>query len=242
MTVEEFSNEFDVLYNNIMSNQAPGLNDYEKSVFLTKAQEEIVKNYFNPRGNKYQEGFDDSSKRQIDFSTLIKVVTLDTSSSVLGGTPIVRLDSRSSIYELPSDVMFVLNEMCSSPNSDLGISIMPLSNEEYTKLMMRPFKYPKKNQAWRLLNTAGTTPMIEIITLPNTTIDSYVMRYVKKPSPIILEDLATYGVSINGEDSKTECELDTILHQEILQRAIELAKIAYTGTGKEITELGIRTE
>ena len=58
MTIQEFSNEFDVLYNNIMSNQAPGLDEYEKSVFLTKAQNEILKNYFNPKGNKYQEGFD----------------------------------------------------------------------------------------------------------------------------------------------------------------------------------------
>ena len=52
MTTQEFSNEFDVLYNNIMSNQAPGLDEYEKSVFLTKAQNEILKNYFNPKGNK----------------------------------------------------------------------------------------------------------------------------------------------------------------------------------------------
>ena len=37
MTVEEMDNMFDVLYNNITSNQAPGLNAYEKSVFLTKA-------------------------------------------------------------------------------------------------------------------------------------------------------------------------------------------------------------
>lgn len=72
MTTLEFSNEFDVLYNNIMSNAAPGLNEYEKSVFLTKAQEEIIFNYFNPKGNKYGEGFDDSIKRQIDFSELIK--------------------------------------------------------------------------------------------------------------------------------------------------------------------------
>ncbi len=70
MTIQEFSNEFDVLYNNIMSNQAPGLDEYEKSVFLTKAQSEIIKNYFNPKGNKYQEGFDGSQKRQVDFSIL----------------------------------------------------------------------------------------------------------------------------------------------------------------------------
>ena len=43
MTNNEFSNEFDVLYQNITSNQAPGLDEYEKSVFLSKAQDEIVK-------------------------------------------------------------------------------------------------------------------------------------------------------------------------------------------------------
>lgn len=72
MTNEEFSNEFDVLYNSITSNQAPGLDEYEKSVFLTKAQNEIVKSYFNPRSNKTQEGYDGSEKRQIDFSMVTK--------------------------------------------------------------------------------------------------------------------------------------------------------------------------
>lgn len=52
MTPEEMSNEFDVLYNNITSNQAPGLDEYEKSLFLTKAQDEIIKAYFNPKLNK----------------------------------------------------------------------------------------------------------------------------------------------------------------------------------------------
>lgn len=49
MTLKEFSNEFDVLYNNIMSNAAPGLNEYEKSVFLTQAQEELVVNLYSGR-------------------------------------------------------------------------------------------------------------------------------------------------------------------------------------------------
>ena len=35
MTNQEFSNEFDILYNNVVGNQAPGLDTYEKSVFLT---------------------------------------------------------------------------------------------------------------------------------------------------------------------------------------------------------------
>jgi hypothetical protein len=42
MTASEFEREFDILYNNITSNSAPSIDAYEKSVFLTKAQEEIV--------------------------------------------------------------------------------------------------------------------------------------------------------------------------------------------------------
>lgn len=37
MELSEFSNEFDVHYNSITSNQAPGLDEYEKSVMLTKS-------------------------------------------------------------------------------------------------------------------------------------------------------------------------------------------------------------
>lgn len=76
MTCEEFSNEFDMLYNNIMSNQAPGLDEYEKSVFLTRAQDDIVKRYFTPKGNKDFEGFDSSLKRNMDFSSLYRNYTI----------------------------------------------------------------------------------------------------------------------------------------------------------------------
>lgn len=75
MTNSEFSNEFDVLYNNITSNQAPGIDEYEKSVFLTRAQDDIIKSYFNPKLNKVQEGFDGSQRRQIDFSVILKSVS-----------------------------------------------------------------------------------------------------------------------------------------------------------------------
>ena len=67
MTNEEFSNQLDTLLNsyNIQagfgegSNKQGGiaLDEYEKSVFLTKAQYEIVKSYFSPKGNKFNEGF-----------------------------------------------------------------------------------------------------------------------------------------------------------------------------------------
>lgn len=245
MNHTEFSNEFDVLYNNIMSNAAPGLNEYEKSVFLTKAQEEIVKNYFNPKGNKYGEGMDDSPKRQIDFSELIKIGIGEPSTN----PNILTFDKRAKMYDLPSDLFLIINE---AVETDSGVKqLIPISYEEYTRLMSKPYKEPLKFQAWRIVSTANndssaytTVISVEIIVNSNETIKSYRVRYIKRPAPIITADLSSeYGdVTINGLNTISECQLNPIIHEEILQRAVELAKAAYEGNIKSTVELGNRSE
>lgn len=245
MTNQEFSNEFDVLYNNIMSNQAPGLDEYEKSVFLTKAQDEIVKNYFNPKGNKYQEGFDGNEKRQIDFSMIMRSNKI--SSEFTEGV----FDSRGKVVTINSDVMMILNEYVtvtrarsegdsSSTEGTVRLTIVPINYTEYSRLMSKPYKRPLKWQAWRLLTNDGATKKAEIIVGPNDTLTAYHIRYIKKPQAIILSDLE--GVTLDGNTTAQECELDPILHQEILQRAVELAKAAYVGDLKSNVELGQRSE
>ena len=238
MTTQEFSNSFDVLYNNIMSNAAPGLNEYEKSVFLTKAQEEIVKNYFNPKGNKYQEGFDGSAKRQIDFSGLISVA--DATTTALSPT----FDVRAKVYKLPEDLFLIINE---SITTNTGIKqVIAVRYDEYTRLMSKPYKEPLKFQAWRLVTKGQGTSVVQTEVIPHSgeTITKYTIRYVRRPKPIILCNLSSeYGdVSINGMSSVSECELNPLIHEEILQRAVELAKAAYTGDIKNIVELGQRSE
>lgn len=241
MTNQEFSNEFDVLYNNIMSNQAPGLDEYEKSVFLTKAQSEILKNYFNPKGNKYQEGFDDSAKRQIDFSSLVRVAEPTIISS---DSSYIKMDDRSKLYTIPTDILFIVNETAklTSGSNSRYLSIVPISFEEYNRLMSKPYKCPLKNQGWRLLQYSNKG-VAEVIVIGGT-LSEYKIRYIKRPKPIILANLdETYSnVSIDGKTSVSECELDPILHQEILQRAVELAKAAYIGDLNSNVELGKRSE
>lgn len=240
MTTQEFSNEFDVLYNNIMSNQAPGLDEYEKSVFLTKAQNEILKNYFNPKGNKYQEGFDGSPKRQIDFSSLVRV----SEPAITSDSSYIKMDNRSKLYTIPTDILFIVNETAklTSGSTSRYLSVVPVSFDEYNRLMSKPYKCPLKNQGWRLLqySNSGIAELIAV----GGELSEYKIRYIKRPRPIILTDLdETYSnVSIDGETSISECELDPILHPEILQRAVELAKSAYTGDLKSSVELGQRTE
>lgn len=230
MSPTELSDRFDILYNSIMSNAAPGLNEYEKSVFLTKAQSEIIKNYFNPNGNKYKEGFDQSPKRQIDFSMLMrskKLVANETSTYDLRGTS----------YTYPDDVLLIVNEsllILDGNNKVTGIrQVIPITYDTYTRVMSKPFKEPLKNQAWRLItgvdNNESTAEIIPNNVDRKAASRQYQIRYVKKPRPIIVADLdQTVGdVTIEGEYHAQTSELDPSIHEEILQRAVELAKASY---------------
>lgn len=237
MTTNEFEWEFDVLYNNIASNAAPGINSYEKSVLLTKAQDELIKNYFNPQGNKYKEGFDGSAKRQIDFSGLI---------SVANGTLLDQqgFDLRAKVFKIPTDVFLIINE---SIVTNTGIKqIIPIKFDEYTRLMSKPYKEPLKFQAWRLITEGDINSGVTVEIIPNSqeTVESYTLRYVRRPKPIILANLKSeYGdVSINGETEISQCELNPLVHREILQRAVELAKITYLGDANGVIQSGQRAE
>ena len=268
MNSNEFSNQFDVLYNNISNNQAPGLNEYEKSVFLTKAEYELVKNHFSPESNSKQKGFDDTFKRDSDFSTIVRYKIIPLTS-----VDVSNFDPRAYKIVLEDKVFITLNEQLRLVNTDTtpatpvvtveGVrQVIPISYDEYTRLMSKPYKEPLKYQAWRLRATDGTlSPSGESGTIDNSTIElivrtadkkwaaessnnslSYAVRYVKKPNPIILESFeSVYGedVSIEGQNTPiivngSPCELNPMLHEEVLQRAVELAKVAWSGDQNDI--------
>lgn len=150
MNLQEFSTEFDVLYNNITSNQAPGLNEYEKSVFLTKAQAQLVNEYFNARTDGYDGGFDGSEKRQYDFSGLIRVDKLfNVNAFKERVSSTEKLDRRSIVFLFPKNYFLAVNEILS--DSKWQYSIMPLSYAEYQRLMLKPYNFPVKRAAWRIL-------------------------------------------------------------------------------------------
>lgn len=308
MTNKEFSDEFDVLYNSITSNKAPGLDEYEKSVFLTKAQDEIIKAYFNPKSNKTQEGFDGNERRQIDFSMLIKSIKYsnftaapDTSISIEGAPEVINTlgelkpyikdnpnseidrikyrmnpdlinkinsanitatnsDSKITItifkdsffdmrdntkaVAIENDILMYINEYVTVTRdkniTNKRLTVIPINYIEYSRLMSKPYKRPLSNQAWRLLDNNGGSKSAEIIVGPNDSIDSYIIRYIKRPRAIRLDDFE--DVTLDGESTKQTCELDPILHPEILQRAVELAKATYLGDLQSQVALGTASQ
>lgn len=252
MTVEEFSRQFDVRFNNIDSNLAHSVTEYEKSLYLTQAQLEIVKNYFNPKGNKYQEGFDGSPKRDIDFSNIIDIKAIGTGAGCVAGvvsTP--SFGVTAIVLTIPANVLFILNERFSF-NYATGAyphitTVIPIDYQQYQTVFGKAYKDPPIRQTWRLVRGGAFAtgyPNVELIPKSNFNIGlpyDYTVRYVRYPRPIVLEAM-TSVTSIQGITSKTECELPPELHEEILARAIEICKSDYLGDLNNQVKLNERTE
>lgn len=228
MTNPELNNEFDIHYNSIAGQSAPNLDVYEKSVFLTKAQLEIIKNYYDPVSNRKQRGFEASEKRRQDLKELIKNYINDT-----GFDDESKIFVSSRFFNLPDDLFLIINEQVKITSDDCfnntTISVKPVTHDEFNTQIKNPFKTPDSAVAWRLdYSSINDNKVVEIISPYNITGSlSYRLRYLKYPSPIILKDLNTEfpgeNLSIDGISVETNCELNEELQREILDRAVELA-------------------
>lgn len=261
MRLQEFSDTFSTLLNSYNTQAQFGeqasrreivLDEYEKSVLLTQAQDIIVKSYFDGTLNSQGQGFDDSARRQIDFSSLIKVEEIQP----VNPQPQTNFDNRGIIFKLPivgsdsatCEVLFILNEKveCQEVIDDRdgleygpikNFVVVPISYKEYEREMSKPFAQPLKKQAWRLLQNDGSGYDIDTELIMKQSIYdkysvepsevgevklAYKIRYVRRPQPIILETLPD-GLEIDGEHEASECELNPILHMDILNKAVELA-------------------
>lgn len=256
MTTREFSLEFDIQYDNISSKSAPGLDLYEKSVYLTRAQLELVKSRFDPKGNKYQKGFEQTSKRGIDLEELVKTInSMDKETNLFHA-----ISDNSQFFKIPSDVFLIIQEqvvsydprLCGNSTTEpkgfgpisvdggpiwkgwYNFEVKPITHDEYNIQKENPFKKPDKKTVWRLsynyAPSGSTKRDIELISPYELNV--YRARYVKYPNPIILTDLSSgefagEGLSIDGFTSEMTCELNQEIHREIIDRAVELALVDY---------------
>lgn len=223
MTNKEFSYEFDILYNNIMSNQAPGLDDYEKSVFLTKAQEEIIINYYSGK-NALLESFEKTEEIRRYLDTLVKSKYINVSSA---GTEIFIPKKLGTEYHADittdKDVWFIVYEVAIDNKNNI-IPIVPVTHDELTRIIRNPFRRPTNNRILRV----DTDNKVELISPEGVEIAKYGIRYIQKPKPIILSALPT-GLKINDESAETSCGLNSVIHRTILDYAVALAKAAWSG-------------
>lgn len=225
MSNKEFSEGFDTLTSAYFlngsfgnSNEPPVFNEYEKSLFLTLAQEKLAISIYNGTF-KGGEAFENTEeiRRYLSNNNNTKILQEINDSNALD------IDSSLIItkYKLPDDVMFITYEEAKI-NSDgclnnKVISVIPVSQDQLYKQARNPFRGPNDNRALRLDTSDNTVELVSKYKL-----SQYQIRYIKKLSPIVLEDLPN-GLTINGFNKATECKLHESLHQQILGLAVTTA-------------------
>ena len=218
MDVQELSNLFDTLLqpfivkDNFGEQNTLAFDEYEKSIFLTKAQEQIVLEL-------YQE-LEQSEEVRKYLSNLIKtdnyVPVGEQDETLINNT------FKSYKVEIEDSVLFMIYEQCtlSDENNCINnkiVSVVPTIHDDLDKVLKNPFKSPNSRKVIRL----DFDNKIELISKYN--ISNYKVRYLKKPNPIILVTLED-NLSINNGDTKvSNGETNPILHERIVQRAVQLA-------------------
>lgn len=227
MIKEEFSDGFDTLLNSYSvrasfgeetSRQTIALDEYEKSVFLTKAEKELVLSLYNGK-NPYGDSFEGTEEMRRYLASLVGEKYLKPISNT-NGTPL-GISTNSTFFTLPEDLWFITYEHVVLENGKCGsgqqMKVYPTKQDEYQSIKDNPFRGANDRRALRLDLSEGN---IEIVC--KYIIAVYYVRYLKKVSPIILEDLPD-NLSIDGISNATECKLHESLHQRILELAVRMA-------------------
>lgn len=218
MNVQEFSNSFDTLLQPYIAKESfseqntLAFDEYEKSIFLTKAQEQIVLEL-------YQE-LEQSEEVRKYLSNLIK-----TDNYVPVGEQdetLINNNFKSYKVEINNDILFMIYEQCtlSDENNCINnkiVSVVPTIHDDLDKVLKNPFKSPNSRKVIRL----DFDNKIELISKYN--ISNYKVRYLKKPNPIILVSLEDNLSINNGDTEVSNGETNPILHERIVQRAVQLA-------------------
>lgn len=231
MTAREFRYEFDLLYNNIMSDMAPGLDDYEVSLFLTEAQEKVVTQLYS--GVNFTGGFESAEKVRRYLANLIRRVNVNADSNPALPSPSQYHDNDYLEYDIDvnDNLMVFISERVVLKDSeccdrDKSVNVTPIKYDELNKVMENPFRRPNNRQALRV---DDGTHAVRI--LSKTDIVEYSYDYLKRPDPIIVSDLPE-GFSINGVTTMQTSELDESLHRTILDYAVQLAAASWANNNK----------
>lgn len=222
MTTKEFSSGFDTLINSYavinefgVTASPSSFDEYEKSVLLTTAQEEIVRGLYN--GTLSGNSFEETEELRRSLDALIKTDYPEVTESHGIG-----LSKNSMFYKLKDDVWFItyesveLVEGAYCENNPV-VKVIPMRQDEWHKSKENPFRRPNRRKVIRLDNGNNVAELISEYPLRN-----YLVRYLSKPSPIILVQLEG-DLSIEGLKEITECKLNTSLHRLILERAVQIA-------------------
>lgn len=152
----------------------------------------------------------EAARKRLD--ALVSTITLTIDSA--GSYP------NSAVFVLPSNCRYIVQERCTISLNDChgdtttktGVTVKPIKLDYYNFHIDSPFKKPYNDLVWRM--DIGSRQHTLIYGTDTTTINNYYIVYIKNPLVITL---------LTGTPDATSCEILPEYHEEILDKAIDVA-------------------
>lgn len=218
MTVQEMHDRFKIGLDKVDSLSAPNFIAEEIDIFLNDAQDQfIAQRAF--RNNFKKEGLEETQKRLDDLKNITANYRASTFTNTIDNKP------NGSFVDLPSNYRHAIQEEalvtfnnCADAPEQIVAEVVPISHDRYNRIVRDPWNEPDEEKIYRLgyeVNSGIET--FELVTDTNTTIDTYVLRYIRVPITIQLG--SEYQTPLPDQD----CELSEHTHREIIALAVKNA-------------------
>lgn|SRR4030042_2075832 len=213
MELTEISDRIDIMLNAF---ELPiEIDEYEKSIYLTKAQQVIYKQLcdsFEIDGNihHYLQPF------LKDFITTYPVDIVEKEHLIKNGVSIV---VPSDIFKIVLEKAYLASTDTKYNNREVKILKSRLSEIPYKEV--NPFRKPNEKELLRIADANESSDLFELILPDNSELIRYQCRYLPLIDPIILEGLPD-GLTIDDQTGP----MNTLFDDEVIEQIIELTVLS----------------
>jgi hypothetical protein len=213
--------EFEIGYE-LANLSARNYNNKELSTLLTQAQTSMVLDVIENEDSEIKDilikklklPYDTNTSPYVDIQNAVEADLPENTLKLLQERVDITFNNKSPFYNITDHML-------------KDVSVFTITEDYYNANIENPDKRPYHKLVWRL-SSPSTVILIGDDTYTPTT---YKCIYLKRPSPIIIQD-SNYNTGdgeIDGElwedydTSSLDCELDETFHRKIVDKAIILA-------------------
>jgi len=219
------TDRFNLQYNNIFSNRAPGIELSEISIYLTMAHIEII--------DEYSANLDLFEKNR---SMLTGYIYDDTLPNISGYSDVSETTATTGktrdidyqVFSFTKNYWKILKEYAITNSNSLGIPIKPITYDGFNTMSANPFKWPNGMKGWRLdINydpLENSNRDVKVFYKKQTSND-YIKKY--EVTYLILPEKFNIEATIEADRIPSTLSKNPFLAEKIINRAVELTKRDY---------------
>lgn len=213
MPVQDMHEQFLHWYDKQSNFSAPEVTPEEVDIYLNNAQYQFMKILTEQGLEKSQEWLDYLKNITTTYSVAPQPVAVSNKPNgryvALPATPANVYNYRLALLE-EADISFINCNV----QTTARVPVIPVTRDEYNKIVMNPFKKPWKEEIIRLVSDNNN---FEIIAFPGATITTYYLDYLREP--VRIQYGSQYSIPVADQD----CELESKAATKIIEIAVELA-------------------